>query len=164
MRKGIELPINTLIILAVVIIVLLFLVGIFLTGGTSAGDVFAMQAAKNKACQGVVTNCAGADTSAISVDYDVGGDKDTSNNNLLELCKKLGASDDTACKRLCGCTGSEAVGGVTGGGGVTTAKAPNGAACNSDAECQSGSCKPDLLGQKKCTASSPAAPPAPAGG
>jgi hypothetical protein len=105
--KGLELPINVLVIVAVAVIVLLGIISLYFVGiGPFQRDI-AREAAKSDACSILIRNCT-ASPSNISVSYDVNGDGNItlSADNLLTLCSKyFGASDVNSCRRVCNCPG-----------------------------------------------------------
>jgi len=65
--KGIELPINILIIVAVAVIVLIAVIAMFYPAFTSGGTVMNSESAKNAACQIMMSRNCQAATSAITI-------------------------------------------------------------------------------------------------
>ena len=107
--KGVELPINILVIVAIAVIVLLGLVALYFVGFGPFSATAGIEAVKNQACT-VLNPRAGCttDPSSVTVNYDVGNDGDTSNDNLQEFAEAFyGCADgDTSCsRRLCSCPG-----------------------------------------------------------
>jgi hypothetical protein len=130
--KGIELPINILIIIAVAVIVLIAVVAMFYPAFSGGGGTVSSDVAKSAACQILVsrqgcTNSA-ITTSGITIsnfDADKSGGFNpgiatgnscptigsvgppivaTSSDNLYMLCQcYYSVSGDAACKNLCGC-------------------------------------------------------------
>jgi hypothetical protein len=121
--KGIELPINVLIIIAVAIIVLIAVVAMFYSPVNTSGNSVSLDVAKSQACRSLVIgyNCNNAGTSSpadattlgsIRVDnYDVDGllGPNSVGDTLMYLCVKkymVGAADAAgaaSCRKLCGC-------------------------------------------------------------
>lgn len=144
MRKGIELPLNTMVVLAAAMIVLIVLVVLFMLVFPAPFGPFAMESAKNQACLQVTSDCANANPSGISVSFDVKNKDGTDlDDNLQSMCERYyGCGDKTTdnekkdcCKKVCGCavtsptTGSVRTteGGATGGEtttGETTKEEP----------------------------------------
>jgi hypothetical protein len=118
--KGIELPINVLIIVAVAIIVLIAVIAMFYTPVNAGGNSVSLDVAKSQACRSLVIgyNCKdlGGTTPAstttlqtIKVDgFDV-KDKITGADvadTLMNLCEKnynIGSTDAPSCRKMCGC-------------------------------------------------------------
>ena len=107
--KGVELPINILVIVAIAVIVLLGLVALYFIGFNPFSTTAGLEGIKNKACQALVqTNNCGVSTTTIQANYDVDGDGaiDITNDNLLAFCTKFySRTTDAACKGLCSCPG-----------------------------------------------------------
>ena len=114
--KGIELPINTLIILALAVIVLIVVLFFFLGVWRPGISTVSVEAAKNNACQTLVSlgcvdptivtinnfdannNGRNDATSGWDFDGNAGGD------NLGALCDNYYFKNDiNSCKELCGC-------------------------------------------------------------
>jgi hypothetical protein len=109
--KGIELPINILVIVAIAVIVLLGMVALYFTGWSPFGGTVGIESIKNSACIDYARNndCT-PDPATIPVNYDVDGDGtiDVANDNLQEFAEAFyGCSDgDVNCVRqLCACPG-----------------------------------------------------------
>jgi hypothetical protein len=98
--KGIELPINILVVVAVAVIVLLGVVALFFSGWFSGTAPMSIEAAKSQACNiASRQGCAVADPTAIAVSY---GDAST----LQEICEiyyQITAGDTVMClNSVCG--------------------------------------------------------------
>lgn len=108
-----ELPINTLVIVAMVMIVLLAVAVLFISiwgGGTSA---FALNSAKNSACSKLQTfDCDAGFLSSIHFNVDVTGDlKVDASDTLLAYCQNIACKDittgtvtDCCIVTVCQCT------------------------------------------------------------
>jgi len=121
--KGIELPINVLVIIVIAVIVLLGVIAVYFTGWTPFAQTAGVEAVKNAGCRIVVYNCS-TDLDDILFDgsnaglpkYDVNGDGDfcpadgttvcgaNDNDDMLKLCEIHFDADARACAKLCGCT------------------------------------------------------------
>jgi hypothetical protein len=105
--KGVELPINILVIVAIAVIVLLGLVALYFAGFGPFGGAVSYQAAKNAGCEELVrTGC--GDTTAIIVNFDSNGDGTVggAGDTLQALCEGwygVASGDQIACRQLCGC-------------------------------------------------------------
>jgi len=129
--KGIELPINILIIVVVAVIVLIAVIAMFYPAFNSGSGILTLEAAKTQACQSIVEGLkcdTGIGLNTIII-YDFDADKDNtkgttdagtntgascptvgppaSNDNLYMLCQCYyqlsGASLPSDCRKLCGC-------------------------------------------------------------
>lgn len=119
--KGIELPINVLIILAVAIIVLIAIIAMFYPAFTNGSGTASMDLAKSQACRSLVVgyDCknSGTNTPATSAgalgsvkvdNYDVDGllGPNSVGDTLWNLCTmKYQISTDADCRKLCNCPG-----------------------------------------------------------
>jgi len=127
--KGISLPINVLVIVAIAIIVLLGLVAMYFTGFGPFTTAVGLEGIKNEACRELVQEkrCTG-ETREVWI-YDFDANKDTTNNggnifdwtaaladqcgtaaiskdNLASLCAcYYTIGSEASCKALCGCPG-----------------------------------------------------------
>jgi hypothetical protein len=100
MAKGIELPINILVIIAVAVIVLLAVVALFIIGFKPSSNISA-ESAFSEGCRTVVYNC-GIDLTTITTSFTEPGK--TSADNMRALCIYLGkGSGDVTCRTACGC-------------------------------------------------------------
>ena len=101
--KGIELPINILVIVAIAVIVLLGMVALYFAGWTPFSNSLSYQSVKNDACEELVrTGC--GDTTAINLGNFNADDDDTDVDTLQELCENYyNADDQVACRNVCGC-------------------------------------------------------------
>jgi len=116
--KGIELPINILVVVAVAVIVLLGVIALYFGGFMGPAQTMTQEAAKNSACSYVmnkVGGCMTADPSGIifggaggppGFDADADGDIDTT-DTLQALCDTYynAGGDAPTCRRVCGCAG-----------------------------------------------------------
>ncbi len=106
--KGVELPINILVIVAIAVIVLLGLVALYFVGFNPFSTTAGLEGIKNKACQTLVqTNNCGVLTSTIQVNYDVNDDSQVTAADTLDLlCSNFySRTSEAACKGLCSCPG-----------------------------------------------------------
>jgi len=111
--KGIELPINILIIVAVAVIVLIAVIAMFYPAFTSGGGTVSLEQAKQQACRSLSEGYKCSTTiglNTILVDnYDVSGNGVPNENvdNLLTMCTRIyrisGANINSDCRKLCGC-------------------------------------------------------------
>ncbi len=121
--KGIELPINVLVIIVIAVIVLLGVIAVYFTGWTPFAQTAGVDAVKNAGCRIVAYDCSNADLDSILFDgsmaglptFDVNGDGNlcpadtagtgcTVNDDLENLCRIHFDADPTQCAKLCGCT------------------------------------------------------------
>ncbi len=106
--RGMELPINMIVIIAVAVLVLT-VIAAFFTGALGQGvNTIAVENAFQKGCQlaKTVYNC---NTNS----FPVSGYRPTASNSIQEdptgsvsfsvICNLKGAADQTTCLRLCGC-------------------------------------------------------------
>jgi hypothetical protein len=114
--KGIELPINILVIVAIAVIVLLGLVALYFVGFSPFGSSTSLTALKNKACSDFLLNYNCGKNGKMNT-TDVTLDSNTLGlpaNTLYCLCvQKLGitaadcttknAAAEAACRVTCGC-------------------------------------------------------------
>jgi hypothetical protein len=112
--KGVELPINILVIVAIAVIVLLGLVALYFVGFNPFSTAAGIEGIKNDACRELVQkyNCnPSAGLASIPVNMDVDGADNTidiATDNLSSLCNKYySRTSITQCKALCGCPGYE---------------------------------------------------------
>ena len=121
--KGIELPINILVVVAVAVIVLLGVIALYFGGFLGPAGTMTQESAKESACTYVmnkVGGCMTANTSAIIFGaaggppaYDADGDgtiesTDTAGADTLQaLCDTYfgAAGSQATCRRVCGCSG-----------------------------------------------------------
>lgn len=108
--KGIELPVNVLVIIVIAVIVIVALVAL-LTGGLPFLTPINYNAALQSSCGTLVaSNLCGVEgsTGTTLVNVDVGGDgKIDSADTLQALCdaKFQTGGSETKCKQLCHCPG-----------------------------------------------------------
>jgi hypothetical protein len=121
--KGVELPINVIVLVVLALIVLLGILALFFGVWNPGSTGINLEGAKNSACQMLIsTNC--VDTSSINVeDFDadrdgtlneVGPESSTNaadcgksgfKDNLAMLCLCWYGADEADCKtRVCGCS------------------------------------------------------------
>ena len=117
--KGLELPINVLVVVAVAVIVLLGVVGLFFAGFIGGGGTIALTAARNNACAELISRgCGTTLTENVDVNYDTDSDGliEPGVDTLASMCINqfgkftgTGANkivDESACKRdICACPG-----------------------------------------------------------
>lgn len=105
--KGIELPVNILVIIAIAVIVLLGLIGLYMAGMLGPGISIQQRQAWNTGCGAIVTDCgkwaAATEATWNATKVSVAG----TTMGMLGLCKIMTGSstfDNRACARACGCT------------------------------------------------------------
>ena len=116
--KGVELPINILVVIAVAVIVLLGVIALYFSGFVTPAGVMSSEAAKEAGCQRVMRDpdgCITVTPSTILLDgtmtgvpaYDANDDGSiTAADTLLALCtSRFGATTESDCRKLCGCSG-----------------------------------------------------------
>ena len=130
--KGVELPINLLVIITIAVIVLLGLIAMYTLGIGPFTQSVGLEAVKNTACAALQRDGCMYSPSEYSVNFDANGDdfvctKDTDGfdadtkqcivgqgnaqttypmDNLQILCSKyFNADSEAECKRICGCPG-----------------------------------------------------------
>jgi hypothetical protein len=106
--KGIELPISTLVIVVIVIVVLLAVIALFFGVWNPGRSSISLEAAKNNACQMLISTGCNDPDKIIVRDFDVDGDNiinEAADDNLLKLCEKYyGISGSEECKtQICHC-------------------------------------------------------------
>lgn len=116
--KGIELPINTIIVIAIALLVLLGITALWMSSWGGGSQGVTMEAAKAAGCGALMRNstgCAGADTTAINYTgtypavprMDVNNDHNIDGGDTLQhLCETyygVAAGDQVGCRRVCGC-------------------------------------------------------------
>ena len=123
-RKGVELPVNVLVIVAIAVIVLLGLIALYMAGTGGPFSSISLSAAKQSGCSKLISmNSCAPNPIHIGVNFDVDGngaiDSGTCNavSNPPKTCNdNLGAllvayygasdlSDVTTMKQICGCPG-----------------------------------------------------------
>ena len=117
--KGIELPINILVVVAVAVIVLLGIVALYFAGFIGPATTINQGAAKNSGCNYVMNNPNGCQTVTPSTivfgaaggppKFDVDGNGQyTAADTLQALCEKyysVAPGDAVGCRKVCGCQG-----------------------------------------------------------
>ncbi len=114
--KGLELPINVLIIIALAVIVLIAIVAFFYPSFFSGSQTVSLESAKTQACRSLVaigcTSSVGVgvikfDADMNGVIYDTSSAALAGGDTLFELCTNYlqisGATADADCRALCGC-------------------------------------------------------------
>ncbi len=112
MSKGIELPVNVLVIVAIAVIVLIGLIVLLGKGISETNPIF-VELEKANACGKLknVYSCNSAQTASVAVDSGSVG-KDVT--NLQQLCNKFRSCDkssdaaDCCAVNVCGCAGTPA--------------------------------------------------------
>jgi len=116
--KGVELPINTIVILVIALIILLAIIALFFGIWTPGVGGVSLEAAKDNACL-LLTSTGCGDTSSIIVkDFDADKDgnlneansntgncgSDDAGDNLFMLCKCHYNKDESECRTdVCNC-------------------------------------------------------------
>jgi len=110
--KGVELPINILVIVAIAVIVLLGLIALYFVGWGPFAGAAGLEGVKNAACRELVQeNRCNLTTLSLIPTPNFDADKDgtpgetaAAGDNLDNLCEKyFNYPDDADCGRLCGC-------------------------------------------------------------
>jgi hypothetical protein len=106
--KGIELPINILVIVAIAVIVLLGMVALYFAGWSPFSGSLSYEAVKNTACAELVRTGCGDTTQIITTGFDVDGSGTAgdSGDTLQLLCETyygVTSGDQVACRTVCGC-------------------------------------------------------------
>ncbi len=105
-KKGLELPINVVVIVAITVLVLVAIGAFFLTNFGSGVGTISLEQALASSCNNLraLYGCqANSISSVISQDYKI-NNKECS---LADICSKKGAANAAQCLRLCGCTVSD---------------------------------------------------------
>lgn len=116
--KGVELPISTLVIVVLALIILLGILALFFGVWTPGSTGISLEAAKNNACQMLLsTGCGSPGTIAIN-GFDANKDGTQSagtensypatcsggNDNLARLCRCWYGADESDCRtQICNC-------------------------------------------------------------
>ncbi len=150
-QKGIELPINTLVVVAIAVIILLAVAAFFMGVWTpSAGGMQAL-AAKNRACGQLMNigcnDATESDMRSINFDFDYDNSGTTADDNLYGYCKYSypslsGGELLKSCKKMCGCPGYSGIGtssGINTGGGSAGGSGSGGSGTGSGGSSGSGS-------------------------
>jgi hypothetical protein len=108
--KGVELPINILVIVAIAVIVLLALVALYFIGFSPFSTSISIEGVKNAACselvrRGCIDTTNTIQTPGFDSDNDgTSGETAANGDNLDKLCENFyNRINETDCKRLCGC-------------------------------------------------------------
>ncbi len=116
--KGVELPINILVIVAIAVIVLLGMVALYFLGMGPFQKTAGLESYKNQACSELVRNCS-VSPQSIPVSFDADKDDQVdpgatsvtdlstiTKDNLMSLCYNyFAAKTENACRHLCACPG-----------------------------------------------------------
>jgi hypothetical protein len=120
--KGVELPINVLVIIVIAVIVLLGIIAVYFAGWTPYASSAGVDTIKNDVCRKLVMGH-GCDVDPDQIEITNFGGAD----DLQELCETyygVASGDVDACKAICGCGGIVTIigggGGGDGGDGVPT--------------------------------------------
>jgi len=108
--KGIELPINILIIVAIAVIVLIAVIAMFYPAFNSGSSTVGLETAKTQACRSLVVGLKCNTTIALNTirvdNYDVNGNGfvNEAADNLDNLCDlKYQTASDSDCRKMCNC-------------------------------------------------------------
>jgi hypothetical protein len=116
--KGVELPINTIVIVLIAIAVLLAIIILFFNVYNPGSKGISLEVAKDNACQMLVSLGCQNPANIVIKDFDADTDKNFdqgsgtgscvndagANDNLLMLCKCYYGVDETSCiKTICNC-------------------------------------------------------------
>lgn len=104
--RGVELPVNTMVVFVLAVIVLLGILALFLGVWSPLPGAITPQAALNTACLRLVTTRCDTDLTKIIVqnfDADKDGKTGGSGDNLKNLCLNYFNRDSTSCWDGCGC-------------------------------------------------------------
>jgi hypothetical protein len=104
MKKGLELPVNMIIVIAIAVLVLVVISAYFASQTTGGFDTVAANQAVTSACGAwLSTNCETGSLDTITTTYkDANGNAQT----LGFVLSKLGYTDANAQKRRCSCPGA----------------------------------------------------------
>lgn len=114
MKKGLELPINVLVVVAVAVLVLLGIIALFLGGFGGGSNVIQMRTAQSVACGELQDRgCGTTNPSAVHIDYDTSGNGNVGSEDNLQTfcndfrgCKDYVGNETLCCKVIvCGCSG-----------------------------------------------------------
>jgi hypothetical protein len=120
--KGIELPINILVIIAVAVIVLLGVIALYFSGFMGPAGIVTQDAAKTSGCKLIMSKvggCATVDAAYTDTliydgahfglpkfDADGNGVPGEATDTFTKLCAKyFSATTPATCRGICGCTG-----------------------------------------------------------
>jgi hypothetical protein len=102
--KGIELPVNVLVIVAIAVIVLLGLVVLYFIGFNPFSGSISLTSLKNAGCSNFSLNFDCGSRGGMTTAGIVLPDNSYGYTNLLALCQgQLGAANEAACRQVCGC-------------------------------------------------------------
>ena len=104
--KGVELPINVLVIVVLALVVLIAIIALFFGVWTPGQSNVNIEATKNNACQ-ILVDIGCTDTNIPTGEFDVGSDGNSNNDNLQGLCEEyygITPGDVDSCKKIvCRC-------------------------------------------------------------
>jgi flagellar basal body-associated protein FliL len=106
MKKGITLPVSTLIIIIVSVLVMVAVVGLWYIGWIRA-EWIKKEAALSEGCTKLVNGgCVSGAETTITVSYDVdkNGIVGDAGDTLWALCQDMGFTTQIRCRQRCGCT------------------------------------------------------------
>jgi hypothetical protein len=105
--KGVELPINILVVVAIAVIVLLGLIAMYFIGFTPFSTSISIEGVKNAACGELVRKgCDDLTNTILTPGFSSDGNTviDEATDNLDTLCENFyNRTSETDCKQLCGC-------------------------------------------------------------
>jgi hypothetical protein len=102
--KGVELPINVLVIVAIAVIVLLGIVVLYFIGFNPFSGSISITSLKNSACSNFSLNFDCGRRGGMTTDKIILPTNSYGYGNLLALCQgQMGAADEAACRQVCGC-------------------------------------------------------------
>ena len=105
--KGVELPINVLVIVAVAVIVLLGIAALFITGFSPFSTVSGQESYKNVACAQLVRGGCVDSPSSITINFDANGDGEVCSADSYYYCnpdnKYINQKDEPTCNQANKC-------------------------------------------------------------
>jgi len=103
--KGVELPINTLIIVVIVLIVFLAILALFFGVWNPGSSVMALESVKSAACQNLVSRgCEYIGTAFIIIkDFDADKDGELDDGSGIDGCGETGGPSQDNLYMLCKC-------------------------------------------------------------
>ena len=105
--KGVELPINILVVVAIAVIVLLGLVALYFIGFNPFSVTTAVESAKNNACRDYLhQNPVCDDAYTVTFEYPAGTATTLGDfTNDYYGCSNVAGVDESCARRVCGCPG-----------------------------------------------------------
>ena len=111
--KGVELPINVLVLVAIAVIILLSIIALYFIGWSPFGGFISLSTLKNTGCSNFSFNYACGARNATTKDICLPSNSyltkpcrpdGTDASNLFRLCfQYFNVSDDAGCREVCGC-------------------------------------------------------------